>query len=41
MSVLETATFFAGSPFLVGSCIEGGIIYAALEKVPDALNKQK
>ena len=41
MSMLEIGILFVGVAFLAGSCIAGGIIYAALQKVADALNKQK
>jgi hypothetical protein len=41
MSVIEIATLFNGVAILAGACVAGGIIYAALQKVADALNKQK
>jgi hypothetical protein len=38
---IEVATLFTGVAILAGACIAGGIIYAGLQKVADALNKQK
>jgi hypothetical protein len=38
---IEVATLFTGVAILAGACIAGGIMYAGLEKVADALNKQK
>jgi hypothetical protein len=37
----EVAAMFTGIMILVGSIIAGGIIYAGLEKLADAINKQK
>lgn len=37
---IEIATLAAGVLILVGAIILGGIIYAGLEKVADAINKQ-
>ena len=38
---VEVAPLFTGVAIMVGACIAGGIIYAGLQKVADALNKQK
>jgi pantothenate kinase type III len=38
---IEVATLFTGVAILAGDCIAGGMIYAGLQKVADALNKQK
>ena len=38
---IEVATLFTGVAILAGGCIAGGLIYAGLQKVADALNKQK
>ena len=35
------ATLFVGIAIIVGACIAGGAIYAGLEKLADAINKQK
>ena len=40
MSV-EIATLITGVLIMVGAIIAGGIIYAGLEKLADAVNKQK
>ena len=37
----ELAIIITGIMILVGSCIAGGAIYAGLEKLADAINKQK
>ncbi len=37
---IEMATLVAGIMILVGAIILGGIIYAGLQKVADAINKQ-
>jgi hypothetical protein len=37
---IEIATLVAGVLILVGALIAGGIIYAGLQKVADAINKQ-
>jgi pantothenate kinase type III len=38
---IEVATLFTGVAILAGVCIAGGIIYAGLQKVAEALGKQK
>jgi phosphate/sulfate permease len=38
---IETATLIAGVLIMVGAIIAGGAIYAGLEKLADAVNKQK
>jgi hypothetical protein len=38
---IEVATLFTGVAIIVGACIAGGIIYAGLQKLADAMNKQK
>ena len=38
---IEIATLVAGVLILVGAIIAGGTIYAGLEKLADAINKQK
>ena len=38
---IEVATLFTGVAIIVGACIAGGIIYAGLQKLADAINKQK
>ena len=35
------ATLFIGVGIIVGACIAGGAIYAGLQKLADAINKQK
>jgi phosphate/sulfate permease len=37
----ESATLIAGVLIMVGAIIAGGAIYAGLEKLAKALNKQK
>jgi Flp pilus assembly protein TadG len=37
---IEMATLVASILILVGAIIAGGIIYAGLQKVADAINKQ-
>jgi len=41
MIEIEVATLFIGVAIIVGACIAGGAIYAGLQKVADATNKQK
>ena len=41
MEIIEIATLFIGVAVIVGACIVGGIIYAGLQKVAEAMNKQK
>jgi len=41
MELIEVATLFIGVAIIVGACIAGGAIYAGLQKVADAINKQK
>jgi len=38
---VEIATLFTGVAVIVGACIAGGIIYAGLQKIAEAINKQK
>jgi phosphate/sulfate permease len=38
---IEIATLIAGVLIMVGAIIAGGAIYAGLEKLADAINKQK
>jgi hypothetical protein len=38
---IEIATLFTGFAVIVGACIAGGIIYAGLQKIAEAINKQK
>ena len=38
---IEIATLIAGALTMVGAIVAGGIIYAGLEKLADATNKQK
>ena len=38
---VEIATLFKGVAVIVGACIAGGIIYAGLQKIAEAINKQK
>ncbi len=38
---VEIATLFTGVAIIVGVCIAGGIIYAGLQKIAEAINKQK
>jgi hypothetical protein len=38
---IEIATLVAGVLILVGAIIAGGTIYAGLEKMADAINKQE
>ena len=38
---VEIATLFTGVAIIVGKCIAGGIIYAGLQKIAEAINKQK
>jgi len=38
---IEVATLFTGVAIIVGACIAGGIIYAGLQKLADAINKQR
>jgi hypothetical protein len=38
---VEVATLFTGVAIIVEACIAGGIIYAGLQKLADAINKQK
>jgi len=38
---IEIATLIAGVLIMVGAIIAGGIIYAGLEKLTNAINKQK
>ena len=38
---VEIATLIAGVLIMVGAIIAGGAIYAGLEKLADALKKQK
>ena len=38
---IEIATLIAGVLIMVGAIIAGGIIYAGLQKLADATNKQK
>ena len=38
---IEIATLIAGALIMVGAIIAGGTIYAGLEKLADATNKQK
>ena len=38
---IEIATLFTGVAILAGACIAGGIIYAGLQKLVDAIKKQK
>jgi len=38
---IEIATLIAGVLIMVGAIIAGGAIYAGLEKVADAIKKQK
>lgn len=38
---VEIATLFTGVAIIVGACIAGGIIYAGLQKIAEAINKQK
>jgi hypothetical protein len=38
---VEIATLFTGVAIIVGTCIAGGIIYAGLQKIAEAINKQK
>ena len=38
---IEIAILVASALILVGAIIAGGTIYAGLEKVADAINKQK
>jgi len=38
---IEIATLVAGVLIMVGAIIAGGAIYAGLEKLADAINKQK
>ena len=38
---IEIATLIAGVLIMVGAIIAGGAIYAGLQKLADAINKQK
>ena len=38
---IEIATLIAGVLIMVGAIIAGGAIYAGLEKLANAINKQK
>jgi hypothetical protein len=38
---VEIATLAAGVLIMVGAIVGGGAIYAGLEKLADAINKQK
>lgn len=38
---IEIATLIAGVLIMVGAIIAGGAIYAGLEKLTNAINKQK
>ncbi len=38
---VEIATLFTGVAIIVGACIAGGAIYAGLQKVAEAIEKQK
>ena len=38
---IEIATLIAGALIMVGAIIAGGTIYAGLEKLANAINKQK
>ena len=38
---IEIATLIVGVLIVVGAIIAGGIIYAGLEKLANAINKQK
>ena len=38
---VEVATLFTGVAIIVEACIAGGMIYAGLQKLADAINKQK
>ena len=38
---VEVATLFTDVTIIVGACIAGGIIYAGLQKLAEAVNKQK
>lgn len=38
---IEIATLITGIMIVVGACIVGGAIYAGLQKIADAIDKQK
>ena len=38
---IEIATLITGVLIMVGAIIAGGAIYAGLQKIADAINKQK
>ena len=38
---IELATVIAGVLIMIGAVVAGGVIYAGLQKIADAINKQK